>query len=528
MSSANDLVINSNTNGIILKKGTTLDDYKFRLSSDSTSFGSGASSIGLNSISIGCTNTTSNTNTTILDDDTIEGQLIINTIRESTEINDSSFVLMYNPDTFPTEVMYSNTIISNLNGYNTNLKIQDASLNNLNTVYNGFGSLDSQFHLQKSIVDASLNQHDLSLNILEPFFNILDTSYNILDTSFNLQKSIVDASLNKHDVSLNLLDNSFNILNHQQNILDTSLNLIYGSPSYGSTLTIGNNSNITGINSFSIGPNSSTGSYNNSVAIGNGTIVSSDNTFRLGSETQGVVMNEAYVHNMKIGKVNGSAYSDWSGIQHSSLSTSNNYALMQQNTGKTAINASDGKSIGIRVGNVEYMNINQERVYFPSKIRKFVQPIWKITSNTSGNQSYGQNGRIGSSDYKGGHALSHYFATVQKWNTTHGSWYPQTGQFVAAEGPGIYIVELWIFCNNSQHYTGRLGLVTKDNKYTQNQMNMPVNRKAMNESCSQLRWTWKADSSSDWFYITNYSASNITVYHGGVYGHTCLRVTKIA
>ena len=50
MSSANDLVINSNTNGIILKKGTTLDDYKFRLSSDSTSFGSGASSIGLNVI----------------------------------------------------------------------------------------------------------------------------------------------------------------------------------------------------------------------------------------------------------------------------------------------------------------------------------------------------------------------------------------------------------------------------------------------------------------------------------------------
>ena len=55
---------------------------------------------------------------------------------------------------------------------------------------------------------------------------------------------------------------------------------------------------------------------------------------------------------------------------------------MQQNTGKTVINASDGKSIGIRVGNVEYMNINQERVYFPTKIRKFIQPIWKITANT--------------------------------------------------------------------------------------------------------------------------------------------------
>ena len=180
MSSANDLVINSNTNGIILKKGTTLDYYKFRLSSESTSFGSGASSIGLNSISIGCSNTISNTNTTILDnDDTIEGQLIINTIRESTEINDSSFVLMYNPDTFPTEVMYSNTIISNLNGYNTNLKIQDASLNNLNTVYNGFGNLDTQFHLQKSIVDASLNQHDVSFNILDSSFNILE--WKILD-----------------------------------------------------------------------------------------------------------------------------------------------------------------------------------------------------------------------------------------------------------------------------------------------------------------------------------------------------------
>ena len=525
MSNANDLVINSNTNGIILKKGPTNDDYKFRLSSDSTSFGSGASSIGLNSISIGCSNTISNTNTTILDNDDSEGNLIIETIRESTEINDSSFVLMYNPDTFPTEVMYSNTIISNLNGYNTNLKIQDASLNNLNTVYNGFGSLDSQFHLQKSIVDASLNQHDVSFNILEPSFNILDSSFNILDTSFNLQKSIVDASLNQHDVSLNLLDNSFNILNQQQNILDTSLNLIYGPPSYGSTFTIGNNSNTTGTNSFSIGPNSSTGSYNNSVAIGNGTIVSSDNKFLLGSETQGIVMNEAYVHNMKIGKVNGSAYSDWSGIQHSSLSTSNNYALMQQNTGKTVINASDGKSIGIRVGNVEYMNINQERVYFPTKIRKFVQPIWKITANTSGNQNYGQHGRIGSSDYKGGHALSHYFATVQKWNTSHGSWYPQTGQFVAAEGPGIYIVELWIFCNNAQHFNGRLGMYSS--KYTQTQQNMPVNRKSVNESCSQLRWTWKADSSSDWFYIVNHSASNLTVYHAST-GHTTLRVTKIA
>ena len=64
-------------------------------------------------------------------------------------------------------------------------------------------------------------------------------------------------------------------------------------------------------------------------------------------------------------------------------------------------------------------------------------------------------------------------------------------------------------------------------KYTQTQQNMPVNRKSVNESCSQLRWTWKADSSSDWFYIVNHSASNLTVYHAST-GHTTLRVTKIA
>jgi len=285
----NDVIINTNANAVVVKKGTG-DNTLLKLSSSTTSLGNGSFSVGHNTISIGC-NAGSADEIPIEESDVIGTKLVVNTIRQSgtnVALPSPNYVLMYDPDSSPKEATYSSdipvhldTIDVSLSLLDTSMNIHDVSLNLLDTSVN--------------IIDASLNIHETSLNLLDTSMNIHDVSLNLLDTSVN----IIDASLNIHETSLNLLDTSMNIHDASLNIHDASLNSLNlrvtnvesqggGGASFGSTIAIGSGSTATGTNSVAIGNNASTSTYNNAVAIGNGSTAGADNTFILGDGTQNV------------------------------------------------------------------------------------------------------------------------------------------------------------------------------------------------------------------------------------------------
>ena len=62
---------------------------------------------------------------------------------------------------------------------------------------------------------------------------------------------------------MNILDSNYNNLYEKQTTYDASYDYLINQtpPSYGSTFSIGNGSSASGLNSFAIGPNASTGAY---------------------------------------------------------------------------------------------------------------------------------------------------------------------------------------------------------------------------------------------------------------------------
>lgn len=522
MSNDNDLIISTNADNVVIenKEGSL-----FKISNTSTNLGSGAYSSGLNAISIGCS-IGSNDETTETET-SITGKLSISSIREENQNNVPSHVLLYNRNSNPKELTYSSIIPNIIESIDASLNFHNTTLNTLNGGYSHLetasNKLDLSFNLQNSIVDASFNQQDVSFNILDTSFNVLDSSFNILDTSFNLQKSIVDASLNIHDVSLNILDNSLNILDNKQNIFDTSYNnQISQQPTYGNTFSIGSNSYATGTNSFAIGSNASTGSYNNSAAIGSGTISTSDNKIFLGNTTQQVVADHGCVDDLSFGYIYGTTHP---GIIHKDLvGTAGNYAWLQSNSSNAVlINAPLGQSVGARVNNIDVIKLESDEITFYKQIKSPNQPMWSIYSATGGDQSYGANGRIGSTGYLGGQTLYRSFDTINKWNTIQNCWDQAGGAFYANEGGGIYIVDMYIFGRNSHQFSGRMNFQTNAPYSQSGQMNMNV-QSWRGDQGSLLTYTWYANSGNYCFFEV--TSSTLGVYHASDCTH--LRVTKIA
>ena len=528
MSEDNDVIMSTNANAVAIKKDGS-DTTLLKLSNTYTSLGNGAFSTGLNSISIGCS-AMSNEIAPTSDTTNIQGKLSITNIRESGEnlpVSSPNYVLMYNPSGTSQEATYSNTIPLHLDPIDASLNTYDASLNILDNSFNiletSFNVLDVSFNLEKNNVDISLNIHDNSLNTLDVSFDNLFVDFNYLDTSFNLYKPIVDTSLNIHDNSLNVLESNYNNLYEKQTTYDVSYNFLINQtpPSYGSTFSIGNGSIASGVNSFAIGPNASTGAYDNSVAIGNGTIAGADNRIFLGNSNQSVVTNEAIVHQLHFGDVYSA---DFSGFQHSVFKgTTNNYAMLQNKDGITFVNASSGKNVGFRIDNSEKINVDSTRTYFPQKIISTYQPMWTIFSNSGGDQSYGANGRIGSTGFLGGKTLVRYFNTINKWNTTHNGWNSTNGAFYAYEGTGIYTLDLYIFTRNAKTYNGRIRLATNAPR-SQEQYEMNVCRKTSNDNGALLSWTWYANANQyAYFYV---QTGTLNLYH--YQGHTQLNIVKVA
>ena len=223
-----------------------------------------------------------------------EGRLGATLMRESgdgTNVPLPNNVMMYNPNSTPKEITYSNDIPLHLN-----------------------------------IIDASLNIHDSNFNVLDTSTNIIDSSLNILDNSFNLQKTIVDASLNIVDASFSIIDTSLNVHDVSLNTLDTQVtNLISqggGGASFGSTIAIGSGSTAIGTNSVAIGNNASTSTYDNSVAFGNGSTAGADNAIILGNGTQNVGIG---ISNPLYGlDVDGEIYARGDGSSSTRLGSYNN------------------------------------------------------------------------------------------------------------------------------------------------------------------------------------------------------------
>ena len=449
------------------------------------------------------------------------------TVLEETSIVDPSYSIIYNPDT--NEATYTKYFDIKIDSLHTELQ---SNINNLSllevefeTLTNSFNIIDTSFNLRKTNDDISLNINDVSLNVFETRYINLDTSFNILDTSFNLQKPNVDASLNIHDISLNILEPTIHDISLNISKFDVSFNELVsqGGLVYTAPFSIGSGSTSSGINSFAIGPNASTGSNDNSVAIGNGTI-GTENNIVLGGSTQSVIMNNLNIGDISFGDVGYGA--DWSGIQNRNDSE---YALIQKNTGETLINSHDD-SIIFRIDNADYMRVEATwGLYCNKQINSTEQPLWVINSTTAGNQSYGQGGRIGSSVNLGGQSLSHYFNNISKWNTTVDGWDHASGAFFAPED-GIYLVDLYIFCNNATTFDGRCKWSTNAGRNQNGQYNFDVTRDTVNEGCDLHRMTWYATAGKYifWYVSTTYGPNNIPLtcfLNNG--GHTCLRITKI-
>ena len=523
MSNSKDIIITTNAKAISLKKGAG-DNTLLNLSDSTTALGNGSFSVGNNTISIGCNGDANQVNTSTNTSSGNSDKLIIDTIRESG--NYPNNIILFNPDSTPQEATYSSDISEHLLIVDDSLNVIEQSIisseTNFNIIDTSFNILDTSFNLNKTVIDASLNVHDTILNTLDVSYNDLYIATNTLEQSFQLNKSSVDVSLNIHDNSLNILDTSYNTLNNGQNTIDTTINnLITQRPLYGSTFYIGSGATAFGSNSFAIGSNASTGMNDNSVAIGSNSVGTTGNVV-LGDSTTETIMNELYAHDLRIGDVGHGT--DWSGIQHKDLTTPNNYAIMAKNDGRTLVNSSAGNHLGIRISNSEIIKIETDKVTFNKKILTPNQPVWYITNSSGGSdQWYGGGSRIGSIYYLGGQSLVRYFNSETVYNTTHYGWNSDNGTFTAHHGSGIYMIDLYVFCNNAQSFAGRISLQTNAGRNQGGQFHADVNRVSSNETCTLLRWTWYANA-GNYFYVYTHS-STLTAYLAPT--HTCYRITKI-
>jgi hypothetical protein len=154
------------------------------------------------------------------------------------------------------------------------------------------------------------------------------------------------------------------------------------------------------------------------------------------------------------------------------------------------------------------------------------QPQWYTTSSGNGNQWYNAGARIGSAGYTGGVALSYYFDYRASYNTVYTTaWDPAGGAFYANEGIGIYLVELYIFCNNANAFAGRISLQTNSGRSQAGNYNFNVNRSTSIENCANLTWVWYPTGVNEYIFFYIHSSS-LLCYIGS--GHTALRITKVA
>ena len=234
------------------------------------------------------------------------------------------------------------------------------------------------------------------------------------------------------------------------------------------------------------------------------------------------ISGNANINGLEVGQMTSSFFTDWKGIARTDLNETYGYTLMTNSVGTTIVNAATGGELQLRINNTNKVQVRGTEVYFPVSIKSPAQPMWYFTGG-NGNQNYGAGGRIGSKDYTGGYPSSFWFNSRSAWNASNNDFNFNNGAFYATSGEGIYMFNLYIFCNNATSFSGRISLQTDSGRIQSGQYNMDVNRNTSAENCALLSWTIYMNFNNYAFF--NVHSSLLTCYIASL--HTGLRVIKL-